>query len=442
MKKRILTLALVLILVFSAVAVPVSAATGKDVHKYLKEVAMEGYHDSDLGCWYDGFYLDESSGLIYAVYYWEKDQYIESTVFCGDFEVTWRISSNPSPSYNVYVLWYTGDSFPKGTVSLAANYNGAAYTSFREFTGATSYKSDMLDALNEWLPVVVEFTRAVINEAGYTLKDLGLTGYNKCTYVHAYDEGKVTTQPTCASQGVKTYTCRVCGATRVEYISPTGVHTWSLTRILQKPSTGYHGGQALYTCSVCGTTKTAELCAKEVFTDMVKKNHWAHDAIDWAFFNGITGGTGDGTTFSPNKVVTRGEVVTFLYTMKGKPAVSGTNPFTDVKKKDFYYNAVLWAVQNEITGGTTATTFSPKKTCTRAEIVMFLWGAAGKPKPKSTTNPFKDVKKKDYFYDAVLWAVENGITGGVDDTHFGPKVDCSRAQVMTFLYAASPILMP
>ena len=479
MKKRMISMILAVILIFSAVAMPVSAATGKDVHKYLKEIAMEGYHDTEEGCYYDGFYLDESSGLIYAVYYWESDQYVETTIFCSDYEVTWRISSNPSPAYNAYVKLYTGDTYPKGTVSLAANYNGAAYTSFKSYTGDTSYKSQMLELLNNWLPVVIEFTRAVINENDYSLKDLGLTGYKKCDYVHAYDKGQVTQQPTCVQQGVKTYTCRVCGATRTEYIDPTGVHTWDSGTVIQEPTctaTGVkrytckvcksatkdetiaalghawaydhtvtagenpHDSTALYKCSRCGQTKNGKLCAAEVFTDMPAEGNWAHDPIDWAYFNGITAGKTP-TTFAPKDVVTRAEAVFFLWKTVGSPEPATTvNPFTDVKESNYYYKAVLWAVENGITKGATDTTFAPKQKCTRAQIMMFIWGAAGQPEPTTTENPFTDVPSNKYYYKAVLWAVENNITGGIAADKFGPNNTCTRAQIVTFLYKAQNLL--
>ena len=478
MKKRILTLTLALILIISAVATPVSAASGKDVHKYLKEIAMEGFHDTDQGCYYDGFYLDQDEGLVFAVYYWESDQYIETTIFCSDYEVTWRISSNPSPAYNVYVKMYTSD-YPKGTVSLAANYNGAAYTSFKSYTGDTSYKAEMLELLNEWLPVVLEFTRAVINENDYSLKDLGLTAYNKCDYVHAYDKGKVTKQPTCVDRGVKTYTCRVCGATRVEYISPTGVHTWdsgtvvkeptciaagtrrytctvckSATRDESIPALGHawafdrivsygettHENQARYKCARCGQTKTGRMCADEVFTDMPAEGNWAHDPIDWAYFNGITSGK-TATTFAPKDVVTRAEAMTFLWKTVGSPEpLSSNNPFTDVPEGKYFYKPVMWAVENEITKGATDTTFAPKQKCTRAQIMMFIWAAAGKPEPETTENPFKDVSSNKYYYKAILWAVENNITGGIAADKFGPNNTCTRAQIVTFLYKSQNLL--
>ena len=110
------------------------------------------------------------------------------------------------------------------------------------------------------------------------------------------------------------------------------------------------------------------------------------------------------------------------------------NPFTDVKENAYYYKAVLWAVEKEITTGKTATTFEPGTTCNRAQAVTFIWRANGKPVPVTTENSFPDVHTDAYYYDAVLWAVENGITNGFKDGTFGPTKTCNRGQIVTFLY--------
>ena len=115
----------------------------------------------------------------------------------------------------------------------------------------------------------------------------------------------------------------------------------------------------------------------------------------------------------------------------------GSNPFTDVKEKDYYYEPVLWAVANSITTGTSKTTFSPDNPCTRAQVVTFLWRAAGSPEPTQTNNPFTDVPAGQYYYKAVLWAVEEGITAGTSKTTFSPDESCTRAQVVTFLWRAA-----
>ena len=112
------------------------------------------------------------------------------------------------------------------------------------------------------------------------------------------------------------------------------------------------------------------------------------------------------------------------------------NPFSDVREKDYFYKAVLWAVENGITTGTSATTFSPKEVCTRGQVVTFIHRALGNPAPELTENPFSDVRTKDYFYQPVLWAVENEITTGTSAGQFSPKEECTRGQVVTFLYRA------
>ena len=152
----------------------------------------------------------------------------------------------------------------------------------------------------------------------------------------------------------------------------------------------------------------------------------------WAVSNNITAGVSD-TKFAPNQTCTRAQAVVFLWNQAGRPTVSRKNAFTDVKSSDWYYQAVQWAVSKGITGGTSKTTFSPNKTCNRAEIVTFLWNRAGKP-TVSTKNPFTDVKSSDWYYKAVQWAVAKGVTGGTSKTTFSPKKSCTRAQIVTFLY--------
>ena len=180
----------------------------------------------------------------------------------------------------------------------------------------------------------------------------------------------------------------------------------------------------------------SELCPGAVFTDMPARGNWAHDAIDWAVVNHITSGSTP-TTFRPKGDCTRAQVVTFLWRAAGSPEPAGSaNPFTDVKTNAYYYKAVLWAVEHEITSGTSATAFSPNRTCTRGQFVTFLWRYEGKPAPTRADNPFTDVKAGAFYYDAVLWAAENGVTTGITPTTFCPANTCTRAHVVTFLYRA------
>ena len=164
------------------------------------------------------------------------------------------------------------------------------------------------------------------------------------------------------------------------------------------------------------------------------KGQYYYDAVLWAANEGITGGT-SANTFSPDAICSRGQVVTFLHRMIGSPEPAAiTLPFADVKTSDYFYKPVKWAFGSKITGGTSNTTFSPDENCTRVQVVTFLWRTAGQPKPNGKSNPFTDVKADSYYYDAVLWAVEKGITGGTSATTFSPDSNCTRAQVVTFLY--------
>lgn len=165
----------------------------------------------------------------------------------------------------------------------------------------------------------------------------------------------------------------------------------------------------------------------------VSRLDYFYDAVKWAAENGIASGTGR-YTFSPNAVCTRAQTVTFLWRAAGSPLPRyRVCPFTDVQPSDYYYNAVLWAVEQGITTGLNATTFGPDVTVTRGQVATFLYRAASAAKP-STFNPFTDVKTTAYNYDAILWAYDNRITTGISDTTFSPDAYCTRAQIVTFLY--------
>ena len=169
-----------------------------------------------------------------------------------------------------------------------------------------------------------------------------------------------------------------------------------------------------------------------VFVDVATGSYY-EDAVDWAVENGITKGTDD-THFSPDGICTRAQAVTFLWRAAGSPEPeTRAMPFTDVPVGSYYYDAVLWAVENGITKGTSDTTFTPNMTCTRAQIVAFLWRSEKSP-AAGTANPFADVKSTAYYADAVLWAVKENITKGTTSTTFSPNADCTRAQIVTFLW--------
>ena len=156
------------------------------------------------------------------------------------------------------------------------------------------------------------------------------------------------------------------------------------------------------------------------------------DAVLWAVREGITSGT-TATTFSPGASCTRAQMVTFLWRAAGSPKASGSNPFRDVSADTYYYDAVLWAVENGITSGISADAFAPDAMVTRAQTVTFLYRAAGSP-AAAPGSSFSDVSGNAYYADAVSWAVEKGITSGTAAAAFSPDADCTRAQIVTFLY--------
>lgn len=170
------------------------------------------------------------------------------------------------------------------------------------------------------------------------------------------------------------------------------------------------------------------------FVDVAEGTYY-YDPVLWAVANGITSGV-NATHFEPEGTCTRAHAVTFLWRAAGQPEPKTTQmPFKDVKAGSYYEKAVLWAVENKITNGTSTTTFSPDENCTRAQIVTFLWRSEGEPYASDSNNPFTDIAS-DYYMDAVFWAVKEGITNGTTPTTFSPNDRCTRAQIVTFIYRA------
>ena len=279
--------------------------------------------------------------------------------------------------------------------------------------------------------------------------------------LHEY--AAAVTPPTCTEQGYTTYTCSKCGDSYVDDYAAALGHDFG-EWIATTPPTCEAEGVEMRTCGRCaavesrpaaalghdfGSDGKAEFCSRcggknpkyepapTVKFEDVPAGAYYEAAVNWAVANGITQGIGK-TKFGPDNGCTRGQVVTFLWRSAGSPEPKGAgNPFGDVKDGDYYYKAVLWAVENGVTAGVSKTSFAPDATCTRGQIVTFLWRANGSPEPKSDSNPFGDVSSGDYYYRAVLWAVENGITAGVSKTSFAPGSTCTRGQIVTFLYRAT-----
>ena len=232
---------------------------------------------------------------------------------------------------------------------------------------------------------------------------------------HTHQYVETVTKSTCTEKGYTTYTCSVCGD------SYKGSYTDALGH-------SYVGG----ICTRCGASDP-NYKPPVSFVD-VPETAYYYKSVQWAVENGITEGVGN-NRFDPNGQCTRGQVVTFLWRAAGKPIVSENVSFSDVQPGAFYYEAVKWAVANGITQGVGGNRFAPNDTCTRGQVVTFLHRAANTPSA-STISSFVDVPATAFYYNAVNWAVANGITTGVGGNRFAPNDTCTRAQVVTFLYRA------
>ena len=262
-----------------------------------------------------------------------------------------------------------------------------------------------------------------------------------------------TTQPDCENWGMEIYKCSGCTYTEERYaLEPLG-HDHSIIQVVEP--TCVSGGYTIRSCSRCGYSYTEEptaikpnahawdeyecslchLSRKTLFDDVVPGQFY-EDPVAWAVENEITNGMSE-DSFGSMSTCNRAQVVTFLWRAAGKPEPTSTeNPFVDVQKGSFYEKPVLWAVEMGITNGTDATHFGPGKACNRAAVVTFLWRAAGMPAPEGSDLPFSDVPANSWYRDPILWALENSITNGISSTKFGSNNSCNRAQVVTFLYRA------
>ena len=232
---------------------------------------------------------------------------------------------------------------------------------------------------------------------------------------HVHDYKTTVVAPTCSERGYTIYECSTCR----EKFNAAYV-----------PALGHSFANGV--CSVCGV--------KNPFGDIDAKGRHIYftDAILWAAQQGITSGT-SATTFEPDGVCTRAQVVTFLWRMAGQPEPkSPVNAFADVKEDQYYSKAVAWAAESGITTGTSETTFEPDATVTRAQFVTFLWRYLDRP-VSGGYGVFGDVSSGHFAYSAILWAYENGITSGTSATTFEPEGPATRAQVVTFLYRANNI---
>ncbi len=253
---------------------------------------------------------------------------------------------------------------------------------------------------------------------------------------HNFGEYQSDNNASCTTEGTISSHCSRCDEVRLsEEKTPALGHSWDEGSITQPPSSSTEGLRT-YSCTRCGEVKTEsiEKLPSGLFTD-VPEGSWYEEAVYWAVSKGITNGIGEGL-LGPGKSCTRAQVVTFLWRAAGEPEVlSSENPFDDVRESDYYYEAVLWALEKGITTGTSDSSFSPADGCTRAQVAAFLWRALGSPEAEAE-NPFEDVSDEAWYRDAVLWALTEGVTTGTSDTSFSPASSCTRAQIACFLWRA------
>lgn len=257
--------------------------------------------------------------------------------------------------------------------------------------------------------------------------------YNYEPLGHDLQNWKQVQKPGCTIGGIEHRKCSRCDFYEERSVTATG-HHYDRGAVTKEPTTTAMG-RITYTCLNCGDTYQETIPKlKNPFVDVKPKDYF-YDSVLWAANNGITNGV-DMTHFAPQHTCTRGEMVTFLWRAEGCPEpASAANPFVDVRDGDYFAKAVLWAYHAGVTNGVDAVHFNPKAVCTRAQVVTFLHRVKGKP-GHSGRNAFSDVSANAYYYDAVIWAADHGVTTGTGNGVFSPNQRCDRGQIVTFLYRA------
>ena len=362
------------------------------------------------------------------------------------------------------------------------------YTTHTCLSCGESYVDTYVPALGHDHAAVV--TAPTCTEQGYTTHtctrcaDRYIDSYT-AALGHEWDAGVVITEPTEEESGLRRHTCQRCGITEDRVIPALG-HTHRYDSVVTAPTCtqqGYtshtctcgdsyvdsyvpalgHAHDAVVTAATCTepgfTTHTCERCGDRYldghtaalgheylnykcircsvlqptpFGD-VEYGSYYHIPVLWAVENNITSGATT-TQFDPHGIANRAQAVTFLWRVAGQPdPTSNANPFTDVKEGEYYYKAVLWAVEKGITYGVSSTKFAPYEQCSRSQVISFLWRAKGEP-AAAYSSTFTDVPSHEWYAIPISWAAKNGIAYGVSDTVFGVHQSCSRAQIVTFLY--------
>ena len=336
----------------------------------------------------------------------------------------------------------------EGTLTYQWQFKRSGATSWSNWSGKTAASLVVTAGSNN---NGCQYRCAVTNAGGTTYS-------NAATLTVTVAKPVITTQPKSVSLAAgecMTFSCAATGEGTLSYqwqYKRAGATAWSnwsgKTDTILNVVAGSNNSGCQYRCAVTnagGTTYTnaatltvtsSHNCPGAAFTDMPAKGTIEHTAIDWAIRSGVTKGT-SATKFSPSMTVTRSQVVTFLWRACGSPEPKTTkNPFTDVKTTDWFYKAVLWAVEQGITNGTSANKFSPNTVCSRSQTLTFLYRQQGSPAVGSVTVPYTDVTAGAFYENAMKWAYSNGIDKGVTATTFAPNANCVRVSNVVFLYRA------
>lgn len=334
----------------------------------------------------------------------------------------------------------------------------------RTFTCAvcSQTKTEVIPATGAHTFVFTKTVAPSCTEAGYdlyTCRDCGATEKRnpKPALGHKWDSGTVTAEPTETDPGTMTYTCTVCGQTKTEVIPATGPHThvWDEGTVTVAP-TETTPGVRTYTCTVCGQTRTEIIpatssavcpggaaCPSFRFRDVPAPSNWAHEGIDYCVRHGLMSGF-DATTFSPDTVSTRAQIVMILYNLSGDTTDYSKYyvPFTDVRPGTWYYNAVAWGYDKDIVSGMTPTTFAPDGLITREQMAVLLYGYTEKYAPAylggaASLNGFPDAASvSNWAYAAMSWAVGNGLISGIASNgadYLAPSGGATRAQIAAIM---------
>ena len=334
----------------------------------------------------------------------------------------------------------------------------------RTFTCAvcSQTKTEVIPATGAHTFVFTKNIAPSCTEAGYDLYTCSGCGAtekrnSKPALGHKWDSGTVTAEPTETDPGTMTYTCTVCGQTKTEVIPATGPHThvWDEGTVTVAP-TETTPGVRTYTCTVCGQTRTEIIpatgsavcpggaaCPSFRFRDVPAPSNWAHEGIDYCVRHGLMSGF-DATTFSPDTVSTRAQIVMILYNLSGDTTDYSKYyvPFTDVRPGTWYYNAVAWGYDKDIVAGMTPTTFAPDGLITREQMAVLLYGYTEKYAPAylggaASLNSFPDAASvSNWAYAAMSWAVGNGLISGIASDgadYLAPSGGATRAQIAAIM---------